>query len=229
MKRAFLIFGALMLAAFGAGCSDNDNTDEVSKESRQTTASVTAETQAEAAREVVEDSAAEVGDSGADESSFADNEISKEHIEALSESSENSQGILSSADDLGLNDISGDGSSFTFTYDGEEYSAIYTEDNWKIIDSYKITRWDDIVIICQALKDIHPIHTCDLTAYREADDMAYEWLQHNIAYTILPDSSQWKANAKDVDINPADQGRNIYEMYKARTGSDLIPGLSFGE
>ena len=51
--------------------------------------------------------------------------------------------------------------------------------------------------------------------------MAYEWVQHNIAYNILPDGDKWKDNAKDVDINPADQNKSLYEMYKNKTGGNL--------
>ena len=62
----------------------------------------------------------------------------------------------------------------------------------------------------------------DGESFREPEDMAYEWIQHNIAYNILPDDNSWKANAKDVDINPADQNKSLYEMYKSKTGGDLL-------
>ncbi len=43
--------------------------------------------------------------------------------------------------------------------------------------------------------------------------MAYEWLQHNIAYELLPDS-EFKASAKDVDLDPDDQGLSLEEIYR---------------
>ena len=39
----------------------------------------------------------------------------------------------------------------------------------------------------------------------------------NLAYTMLPEGNKWKASVKDVDLNPEDQGKDIAEMYKART------------
>ena len=72
--------------------------------------------------------------------------------------------------------------------------------------------------ICQALIDIHPIHGSDMISYRTSDDMVYEWLQHNFAYSVLPDDNLWKNNAKDVDFDPQDQGKSIKEIYEDRTG-----------
>lgn len=130
------------------------------------------------------------------------------------------KGILSSPEDINLTDT-GDGKNYTFTYGDEEFSAIYTEDNWKIIDSYKISNVDDNLIICQALIDEHPIHGSDLVSYRTAEDMAYEWLQHNIAYEILPDDNSMKSHAKDVDLDPQDQGKDFDEIYEDRTGKEF--------
>lgn len=121
-------------------------------------------------------------------------------------------GILTSPEDIGLTDIDGGGTNYSFTYDGETYSAVYTYDNWKIVNSYKITNRADMEIICQALINIYPIHGKDGESYRTADDMAYEWEEHNFAYTMLPESSKWKANTRDVDFNPEDQGKTALEM-----------------
>ena len=123
-------------------------------------------------------------------------------------------GLLSSTDDIGLTET-GEG-SYTFTYSGESYNAYYTTDNWKIVDSYKITNKNDMIIICKALSDIHPIHTNDYEGYRTPEDLAYEWEQHNTAYSVLPDSSKWKANAKDVDLDPKDQGKSFLQMARDR-------------
>ncbi len=138
--------------------------------------------------------------------------------EAIERDSE--KGLLSSPEDINLTD-SGDGKNYTFTYNDEEFSAIYTEDNWKIIDSYKISNVDDNFIICQALIDEHPIHGRDMESYRTAEDMAYEWLQHNIAYEILSDDNAMKSHAKDVDLDPNDQGKDFDEIYEDRTGKEF--------
>jgi len=133
-------------------------------------------------------------------------------IEESDKSSENIEKIE-------IQDI--DGKNYTFDYKGETFSAIYTTDNWKIIDSYRIKDKNDITTICEALIDIHPIHGADMVTYRTATDMAFEWLQHNLAYEILPEGNSWRRNAKDVDLNPEDQYRTLAEMYEARTGKKL--------
>ena len=110
---------------------------------------------------------------------------------------------------------------YEFSYNSEKYIAQYTTDNWKIIDSYKINNKNDIKVICQELINIHPIHGKNMVSYRDAEDMAYEWLQHNLAYKLLPETSSWKENVKDVDLNPEDQGKSLLELYKDRTGQDF--------
>ncbi|SEK63490.1 hypothetical protein SAMN04487770_102134 [Butyrivibrio sp. ob235] len=129
-------------------------------------------------------------------------------------------GILSSSADINLHD-DGSGKNYTFTYNGEDFSAIYIEDNWKIIDSYKINSVSDMLYICQALIDEKPVHGRDMQSYRDAEDMAYEWVQHNMAYQILPDGNDMKAHAKDVDFDPQDQNKDFDEIYKDRTGKEL--------
>ena len=121
--------------------------------------------------------------------------------------------ILSSVDDIGLS-VS-DTDTCYFTYDGESFKAVYTPDNWTIYDSYRVRNSRDMKIICEALIAIHPIHGSDMVSYRTADDMAYEWLQHNIAYEFLPDSS-YKQSAKDVDLDPQDQGKSLEELFSSR-------------
>lgn len=127
--------------------------------------------------------------------------------------------LLHSADEIALHDTDGQGKHYLFTYNGTEYSAEYTPDNWKIIDSYQIRNAADMTLICQALADEHPVHGADLVSYRTAEDMAYEWQQHNIAYQLLSEDSPFRNNAKDVDINPADQGKSVYDLYVSRTGN----------
>ncbi len=120
--------------------------------------------------------------------------------------------LLHSAEEL---DLSRDGDTVYFTYNGESFKAVYTPDNWTIYDSYRVRNSKDMAIICEALSDIHPIHGNDMVSYRTADDMAYEWLQHNIAYEFLPDSS-YKQSAKDVDLDPYDQGKSLEELFSSR-------------
>ncbi len=108
------------------------------------------------------------------------------------------------------------GKKYSFIYNGEMYTAIYTKDNWQIKNSYKIKNKKDITLICQALIDIHPVHGKDLKSYRTAEDMMDEWVIHNIAYDYLPEGNSWKAHARDVDLNPADQGKSLKEMYEDR-------------
>ena len=114
-------------------------------------------------------------------------------------------------------DVDRKGQNYTFMYENEQFTATYMEDNWHINDSYKINDLEDIAQICQALIDIHPIHGKDMKSYRTSKDMANEWFQHNVAYFVLPEENSWKEHAKDVDLNPEDQGKNLIEMYKTRT------------
>lgn len=109
-----------------------------------------------------------------------------------------------------------DGKNYTFVYNNVTYKAVYTKDNWKIIDSYKITNKQDMILICTALSDEHKIHGSDMTSYRTPEDMAYEWEQHNLVYNMLPADSQFKNNAKDVDLNPEDQGKSAIEIFMDR-------------
>jgi len=130
-------------------------------------------------------------------------------------------GKLHSTSDIGLYDVDGAGTNYAFTYNGEEFRAQYYYDNWTIYDSYKITNKGDMKIICQALIDLHPIHGSDMESYRTADDMVYEWKQHNLAYKYLPEDNAWRSNAENVDFDPQDQGRSFEEIYEARTGQDI--------
>lgn len=134
---------------------------------------------------------------------------------------EESTSVLKSSKDINLKDIDGKGTNYVFTYKGENFNAKYTKDNWKIYNSYKITNGQDIAYICKALIDVHPIHGKDMKSYRTVDDLVYEWQQHNLAYNLLPDDNSWKSHAKDVDLDPADQGKSIAEIYEARTGDKL--------
>ena len=115
-----------------------------------------------------------------------------------------------------LLDIDGKQTNYTFTYDGEEYVTWFKEDTWHIVDSYKITNEDAMIEICEALMNEHKIPSKDRKSYREIDDLVYEWKQHNIIYEMLPNSSKWKSHAKDVDLDPDDQGKSFKELYYSR-------------
>ena len=130
-------------------------------------------------------------------------------------------GILSSAEELNFHETDGSKEEYSFTYDGKEFKARYSDDNWTIFDSYRILNEDDIRIICKKLIDIHPVHGSDLKSYRTPDDMAYEWQQHNLAFIVLPKDDPLRENAKNVDLDPADQGRSLQEIYEDRTGRPL--------
>ena len=122
---------------------------------------------------------------------------------------------------MNFHELDGKGKNYVFTYNGNDFTAIYTTDNWKVIDSYLIEDEADITAICGVLIAEHPVHGKDMKSYRTADDMAYEWLQHNLAYTLLPEGNRWKVKAKDVDLNPADQGLSFDEIYEQQTGKKL--------
>ena len=135
-------------------------------------------------------------------------------------------GILSGIDDIALTDLTGAGTDYAFIYDDVPYSAIYTPDNWEIKDSYKITNAMDMAIICQALINEHPIHGKDMISYRTCDDMAYEWIQHNVVYSFLPEDSKWMESVKNVDFDPKDQGKSYRDLYEDRTGKKFdIPTI----
>ena len=133
----------------------------------------------------------------------------------------NDPGILTGVDDIALTDLTGAKTDYAFIYDGNPYATKYTPDNWEITDSYKITNAKDMAIICQALINEHPVHGRDMVSYRTADDMAYEWSQHNVVYYLLPEDSRWIEFVKDVDFDPEDQGKSYEELYEDRTGRKL--------
>ena len=122
-----------------------------------------------------------------------------------------SNSLLNSTEDIGLHDTDGNGTNYIFKYNSKEFYALCEPDNWHINDSCMINDPDDILIICRALSDIHPIHTADMQGYRTPEDMASEWQQHNIAYSLLPDGSRWKDSARDVDLDWKDEGKGLFD------------------
>lgn len=147
--------------------------------------------------------------------------LKSDDIVEVCQSSENDVSILNGTKDINLRDIDGKQTNYVFEYKNETFSAKYTKDNWNIKNSYKITNGRDIAFICKALIDVYPIHGKDMKSYRTVDDLVYEWQQHNLAYNLLPDDNSWKSHAKDVDLDPVDQGKSLAEIYEARTGSKL--------
>ena len=140
--------------------------------------------------------------------------------ESITEYTAYDASLLSSPEDIGLHDTDGEGVNYSFSYGGEEFYALCDPENWHITDSYKIEDEDDILLICQALISVHPIHSADMQSYRAAEDMAFEWHQHNLAYSLLPDSSEWKSNAKDVDLDSKDEGKGLLDFLMDRLDSN---------
>ena len=144
------------------------------------------------------------------ETTFADNKVKDNHEK------ENQEDNLKNIEDIKLYDVDGKETNYIFTYKNIDFTAIYTKDNWKIIDSYKITNKKDMEIICSALINVHPIHGKDKVSYRTPQDLVSEWKLHNLAFALLPEDSKWKSNAKDVDLNPEDQGKSLEEFFNSR-------------
>ena len=172
MKQKIIV--TVLLTALLSSCGNTVSNNDVSSNS------VGAEVLSVAEREVSAESIAEsestAEETPAEESSSAEDVV--EIITDMNEEAEEEKGLLESAEDIQLTDVDGWETNYTFIYDGETYNAVYTPDNWKIIDSYKITSEADMIIICGALAEVHPVHGCDGESFREPEDMAYEWLQH---------------------------------------------------
>jgi len=193
-------------------------------------------------KENVKDSVKEAGDKATDaaKQSIKDaakdalNGISKDALndaasEALSTvDSSSTAGILKSAADIELTDTDGNCKNYHFYYAGDDFTAIYTTDNWKVKDSYRVHSEADMIIICQALIDEHPVHGKDMESYRTAEDMAYEWEIHNMGYAFFTDDENLRNKAKDVDFDPKDQGLTIEEFYESRTGKEFDVNVILG-
>ena len=182
MKKSILLAAALLYATI-TGCSDNNGSEVISAEATTVVTTIVTTTEAAATT-----------------------------TEAAAEPTTVSKSLLSSPDDINLRNVDGNGQNYEFDYDGRSFRALYEPDNWHITDSYLITDKDDLVIICQALIDVNPVHSADMTGWRTAEDMAYEWKKHNQAYFLLPDSSEWKDSARDVDLDSKDEGKGAYDF-----------------
>ncbi|MBR4530604.1 MAG: hypothetical protein IKO80_10065 [Lachnospiraceae bacterium] len=116
---------------------------------------------------------------------------------------------------------------YTFSCGDQEYSAVYTKDHWKIIDSCGILSTRDMRVICDALISEHPVHGSDKASFRSAQDMAFEWLQHNQVCELITTENPMYAAVKDVDFDPADQGRTYMELIADRLGVRIVPATVF--
>ena len=165
----------------------------------------------------------EAESAGADnnETNEAGTENNSETPDDSSSKDSSTGGILRSTADINLASADGGTKNYTFTYNGETFKAKHTADHWTIYDSYKINSKSDMMIICQALIDLYPVHGSDMTSYRTAEDMTFEWQQHNLGYMFLGEKSEWSSHLKDVDFDPADQGKTFDEIYKDRTGKEF--------
>lgn len=117
---------------------------------------------------------------------------------------------------IALYPVDDEGASYALEYGDLVLEVYYQPDVWSVYESYRVTDHDDLVRICQMLIDEHPIHGSDYESYRTADDMAYEWEQHNYAYELLPADSPWRESVSNVDLDPEDQGKSLRELYKDR-------------
>lgn len=210
----------IIVALCGCGKKDAKSSSESMfeySEGPEETGQSDAEAASEASSQSSEDAASEPSEDAVSEPSeeFSDRPADRSSVESTE------AGILTDPSDIDLRDTDGNGRNYEFSYDGESFTAIYTTDNWKVIDSYRITGKSDLVIICRALSDEHPVHGSDMESYRTPEDMAYEWQIHSMAYLLLPDEDPLKSHAKDVDLDPRDQGRSLEEIYKDRTGKEL--------
>ena len=140
------------------------------------------------------------------------------------EGKEGDAGILGSAEDIALTDKDGSGRNYCFTYGNDLFESEFENETWKIYDSYKISNMDDMKIICGALQAEHPVHIGDTEALRTPEDMAQEWMEHNVGYELFAPDSEWSARAKDVDLDPHDVGKSIFEIYEDRTGKKFNLG-----
>ena len=123
---------------------------------------------------------------------------------------DNYPSLLASTGDLNLR--SDDSEHYSFEYGGTTYSAEFQGNSWRIYDSYRIMNHEDMLLICQALTAEHPIPTADGKGNRTIQDLAHEWDQHNFAFTLLPEGSEWKERARHVDLNPEDQGKELMDF-----------------
>ena len=196
-----------------------ENVKDGVKDAGKKAADAAKDTLTETAKETIKNAVSEAGKENL-------SDAASEALSSLDNSS--TAGILKSAADIELTDTDGNGKNYHFYYAGDDFTAIYTPDNWKVKDSYRIHSEADMIIICQALIDEHPVHGKDLVSYRTAEDMAYEWQIHNMGYAFFTDDENLRNKAKDVDFDPKDQGLTIEDFYESRTGKEFDVNVILG-
>lgn len=206
------VLTAVTISCLGCGGYVNEYKSKVREKSEEALLKISEEAKAEL-KEKGEELKSEIKEKG---NELAEDALEKKSSELVDK--ETGNGILTGTQDINLHDVDGKDQNYSFNYGDEEFTVLYRTDNWKILDSYKITNSDDMIIICRALIEIHPVHGIDLKGFRTPEDMAYEWLQHNMAYELLPEDNVFRKKAKDVDLNPEDQGKSMTEIYESRTG-----------
>lgn len=107
---------------------------------------------------------------------------------------------------------------YTFAYGDGSFTVLQEYDNWKVFDSYRIRNSRDIELICRSFIALYPVHGRDLESYRTAEDMTYEWLQHNIAYGFAEDDDALRESAANVDLDPEEQDMNMLAIYLNHKG-----------
>ena len=249
MKNRFYktIITAALFSALLTGCSSmpQDLFAEQASDTAQSLASQIIEESGDKVKEIAKETAKEAAQQAAEnaqelaeQATQSAKEAAQQAIEQAGNYAENpeealsattaSSGLLSSADELGIRLKGSKDRVYNFDYDGKTYTAIHTTDHWKIMDSYEINNEADMLIICQALIDLHPIHGKDMVSYRTADDMVYEWEVHNLAYVLVTNDEDMKAHLRDVDFNPEDQNCSFDEIYYNHTGKELDLGAILG-
>ena len=234
--KLFVAASFLLCTSFMTGCSDTDPIHDVS-------VTETTETIAESMQpgvmsvtglwesEVVEDNETTVSDeAGAtdsikdettddgDETTETDTVSPLSRIEKTARGSGYKEGeqVLSEPPEITYEYSDGYYEYYSFDYADEVFEVLHEYDNWKIFDSNKIRNSKDMQLICEALLDIYPVHGVDLESYRTPEDMAYEWIQHNIVYEMPLTDARYKESAANVDLDPGDQNKTIVEMFKDR-------------
>ena len=166
MKRLIITAAALLIC----GCSDSDDTSSSAGVSAaaDSPAAVTTTTVTTVPPESPMNFELPMNSELPDESeavTTASQTVTSAPTQTTASASSAKQDKPLTADDLGFKNVDSIGSKYEFTYGGEVFTAIYTPDNWKIIDSYKIEKESDILLICKILVAEHPVHGKDMISH----------------------------------------------------------------
>ncbi len=205
MKILTFLTAVFTAVCFAACSSAESEPAQAETSAAVTTAETAPETTVETAAPAAEETTAETA---APAETYTQTETS-ETVDSKPEPEESEPEIeITALDDEG---------NYSFEFDGMTFYACYTPDNWHIIDSYRVRQMEDMKVICRALIELHPVHGSDMESWRTPEDMAEEWIYHDLAYELLPDDDPWKERAKDVDLDPADQGKTLHELFIAKS------------